>query len=84
MTEQDETLTIAFDLKKMKVGCPIIQAILLTTISNRDVSAYFDVDSWEIGDPSGMRVYPIKRSELAILSERVAHVRAIEKTWEEK
>jgi hypothetical protein len=67
----------------MKVGCPLIQAGLGATISNYDIDAYFDVDSWEIGNPSGMRVYPIKRSELAILAERVAHVRAIEKTWEE-
>lgn len=78
-----ETFTLAFDLKKMKVGCALMQAGFGATIPMDLFDMTFDVHHWETGDPTGMRLFKTNREELPKIVKELDRVRAIERTWKE-
>jgi len=82
MNNDNYDFTIAFDLKKMRVGCVLIQTALGATIPRALFHKYFPVEMWDVAS-SGMRVFKTKRDELPKLAEMIQYVLNVEKTWEE-
>lgn len=78
-----DDFTLAFDLKKMRVGCALIQASLGATIPTDLFAVTFDVTHWEVADPTGMKLFKTKGEELPLIVKQLEKVRAIEKTWDE-
>ena len=73
MTVDDETddpeYRIAYDVKRRKVGCVLIQAGLGTVPSKLFYDYFGTGDAWTV-DASGCQVYPIRKSQLPLLAAR--------------
>ena len=56
----EEGIFLAYDQKKMKVGCVLIQAGMG---GNSEVAQEFRTDLWELAPSDDMKVYHIKNRE---------------------
>ena len=69
-TDDDPEYRIAYDVKRCKVGCVLIQAALAGTLPSSLFYDYFGTgDAWTV-DASGCQVYPIRKSQLPLLASR--------------
>ena len=68
-TVDDPEYRIAYDVKRCKVGCVLIQAALGSVPSNLFYDYFGTGAAWTV-DASGCQVYPIRKSQLPLLAAR--------------
>ena len=68
-TDDDPEYRIAYDVKRCKVGCVLIQAAIGTVPSKLFHDYFGDGAAWTV-DASGCQVYPIRKSQLLLLAAR--------------
>ncbi len=64
-----ETFRIAYDIKRMRPGCVLIQAALDGTVPRDLFNELFPSEVWETG-ASDMRVYLATREQLEVLARK--------------
>ena len=68
--DDDPEYRIAYDVDRCKVGCVLIQAALCCDVPHDLYYDYFGTgDAWTI-NAGDCKVYPIRRSQLAVLAAR--------------
>lgn len=67
--EADPEYQIAYDVTRRKVGCVLIQAAIGTVPSKLFHDYFGNGDAWTV-DASGSQIYPICKSQLAMLAAR--------------
>ena len=60
--------TIAYDIRRMRPGCVIIQAHMGATISNGDFEMHFPVETWLLAPTDDMKLYEVTEKQLDVLS----------------
>lgn len=61
-------MIIAYDLKKMRPGCVLIQAQMGGTVPNNEFEMFFPVETWALVLTDDMKLYEITEKQLDILS----------------
>ena len=66
----EETYFIMYDCELRKVGCVLLQALGGTVPSPLFHKYFGDPKSWVLYASPGLRLYPIKESQLPLLAEK--------------
>lgn len=69
--EDDPEYRIAYDVKRRKVGCVLIQAVLGTVPSKLFYDYFGHGDAWTV-DAGGCQVYRIRKSQLPVLASKTS------------
>jgi len=69
--DDDPEYRIAYDVKRCKVGCVLIQAALGTVPSKLFYDYFGTSDAWTV-DASGCQVYRIRKSQLPLIAAKTS------------